>query len=61
MRLPGMPVLPVKKGVKTTKIHILVYIIAFTIAAASLTYFKFAGWTYLIITTLLGLTWLWFG
>ncbi len=39
----GLPVLPVVKGLRTTKIHILFYILAFTIAAAALYIFKFAG------------------
>lgn len=54
-----IPVLPVKKGIPHTKAQMLFYIIAFLIAAASLTYFKFTGYVYLGFVMLLGLIWLW--
>lgn len=53
-----VPVLPIKSGVHATKIQILIYIILFILAAASLSYFKFAGYTYLSVSMLLGLAWL---
>jgi len=56
----SIPVLPIKSGIKTTKIHMFVYIILFIIAAASLTYYKIAGYTYLAVAIILGLTWLYY-
>ncbi len=55
----GIPVLPVVKGIKTTKIQILVYIIAFIAAAVALTLFGYAGYSYLVAAVLLGFIWLW--
>ncbi|HSX26517.1 MAG TPA: heme o synthase [Chlamydiales bacterium] len=54
----SIPVLPVKKGIPTTKIHMLLYIIAFIIACLMLTVFGYTGYTYLIAASLLGLIWL---
>lgn len=55
----SIPVLPVKKGMLTTKIHMVLYIIAFTIACVALTLFGYMGNIYLTIASLLGLSWLW--
>lgn len=57
--LASIPVLPIKKGINTTKIHMVLYIIAFTIAALMLTVFGYTGYTYLAVATLLGFAWLW--
>lgn len=57
----GIPVLPLKRGVRHTKIQMLLYIVAFTIAASLLTVFGYTGYIYLAVVVLLGLTWLWFG
>lgn len=56
-----IPVLPLKKGMRAAKVQILIYIMAFTAAAAALAVFSYAGYTYLIVAVLLGLTWLGFG
>ena len=56
-----IPVLPIKKGMHAAKLQILLYIIAFTIAAAALSLFDHAGYTYLVVAVFLGLTWLGFG
>jgi protoheme IX farnesyltransferase len=56
----AIPTLPRERGLKEAKIYILVYIIAFFIAAASLTFLGFTGKIYLAIVLLLGMTWLWF-
>lgn len=53
-----LPVLPIKKGVHAAKFQMLLYIIGFLVAAASLTYFKIAGYIYLSAASLLGLLWL---
>ena len=54
----GIPVLPVKKGVFRTKIHMAVYIVAFILAAIMLTLFHYTGYVYLIVTTTIALAWL---
>jgi protoheme IX farnesyltransferase len=55
----GIPVLPVKKGMRVTKIHMVLYTIAFIIAALSLTMMGFTGYVYFATAALLGLIWLW--
>lgn len=57
----GIPVLPVKKGMKTTKIYILLYIIAYILAVPLLTVFGYTGYVYFIVMTILALVWLWKG
>jgi protoheme IX farnesyltransferase len=57
----SIPVLPVKEGIHVTKIKMLAYIVAFTLAAAALTYFKYTGYIYLAVMVLLGLYWFWSG
>jgi protoheme IX farnesyltransferase len=54
----GIPVLPAEKGMRTTKIHILFYIIAFILATSALWVFGFAGYVYLAVVLVLGLIWL---
>lgn len=56
----GIPVLPIKKGIFTTKFHIFLYIIGFIIATISLTVFGYTGYIYLTIVTLLGAGWLFY-
>ena len=53
-----IPVLPVKRGIHATKVAMLLYIIAFIVAASLLTVFGYTGYAYLTITLLLGLAWL---
>lgn len=53
-----IPVLPVKVGIPTTKIHMFVYIVLFIFATASLTFFEYTGQAYLFNMVLLGLGWL---
>lgn len=54
-----IPVLPVKKGLLRTKIHMLLYILGFLLTAVLLTYFQYTGYMYLTVVTGLGLAWLW--
>jgi protoheme IX farnesyltransferase len=54
----GIPVLPAVSGLLTTKIQIISYIVAFTLAAASLTLFGYTGYLYLVVAVGLGLWWL---
>ena len=53
-----IPVLPVKKGVLRTKIHMVLYILCFIIATIMLTLFDYTGYMYLIVSTSIGLAWL---
>jgi protoheme IX farnesyltransferase len=54
----SIPVLPIKKGIYITKIHMMVYIVAFMIASSMLTVFNYTGYLYLIVSTLFGTAWL---
>ncbi len=53
----GLPVLPVKKGMRHTKLQILAYIVAFTVFSTSLTFFGYTGYSYLSVLLVLGLLW----
>jgi protoheme IX farnesyltransferase len=53
----GIPVLPVTKGMHTTKVHMLFYIPAFTLAALMLTLTGYAGPYYMVSVLLLGAAW----
>lgn len=55
----GIPVLPVKKGMLRTKIHMVLYIVSFILVAALLSVFNYTGYVYLIVSTSVGLAWLW--
>ncbi len=54
----GVPVWPVKKGIASTKIQILVYIIAYTVAGSLLTVLRYTGYVYLTVMLLVSLAWL---
>lgn len=54
----GIPVLPVKEGIRTTKHHSLAYTIAFTLSALSLTVAGYTGIAYFIVTLMMGLYWI---
>ncbi|KKU81409.1 MAG: Protoheme IX farnesyltransferase [Parcubacteria group bacterium GW2011_GWA1_47_8] len=54
----GIPVLPVKKGARVTKIHMLVYIVLFTFATLALTAFGYMGYVYAVVLSVLGAVWL---
>ncbi len=55
----AIPVLPVKKGIRSTKIQMLVYVVVFTLTAMLLTLLGYAGYLFLIVISLLGVAWLW--
>lgn len=57
-RLASIPVLPVQKGMRITKIHMVFYIIAFTLTALLLTVMGFTGEIYFIVALILGVAWL---
>ncbi len=54
----SIPVLPVSRGIPTTKIHMLLYLIAFALTIPLLTYYGYAGYWYLAISSTLALVWL---
>ncbi|MDB5186826.1 MAG: protoheme farnesyltransferase [Candidatus Saccharibacteria bacterium] len=54
-----IPVLPVIKGVRRTKIEILLYMAVFVVSTLLLTFFSYVGYTYFVIMASLGLYWLW--
>lgn len=56
-----IPVLPLVRGVKRTKVYILIYTALYIIAAAALTIYGYAGITYLVIMLIIGFMWLWRG
>lgn len=55
----GIPVMPVVKGIQSTKIQILAYIVAFSVSAMSLSLFRYTGYIYLLVMTLMSLWWTW--
>lgn len=57
----SIPVLPVAKGIHTTKLHTIFYIIAFIITTLLLTMMGYTGKVYLITALFLGLVWLGLG
>ncbi len=57
----GIPVLPVVKGVRETKIQMILYTIAFIFAVLSLSTRGYAGWSFAVIMGALGLIWLYRG
>lgn len=56
-----LPILPVKNGIKETKLQMVLYAIGFTIAIALLRVFHLAGYIYAIIVELASLYWVWLG
>ena len=54
-----IPVLPVRRGIPTTKVRMVIYMVAFTVVAAMLTLFHYTGYVYLTLITILGCLWLW--
>lgn len=55
----GLPILPIQKGLRRTKVHMLLYIMGFIIAAMMLTLFQYTGYVYLLVAISLGCAWLW--
>jgi heme o synthase len=54
----AIPVLPVKKGIHTTKIHMLLYIVFFMGAAFMLTVLGYTGYAYLAVASVASVIWL---
>jgi heme o synthase len=56
-----IPVLPLTRGNKAAKLQIIVYTALFLAASTSLTFFGYTGYIYLVVMSLLGITWLCLG
>ncbi|MXP67580.1 heme o synthase [Pantoea sp. Aalb] len=54
----NIPVLPLIKGIRIAKIHIILYILAFMISTFMLSFNGYTGYNYLIIATVLSIWWL---
>ncbi|MEI8125434.1 MAG: heme o synthase [Parachlamydiaceae bacterium] len=54
----GIPVLPICKGVRRTKIHMSLYILAFIPVALMLTLFGYTGYVYLGVISAISFAWL---
>ncbi len=57
-RAANVPVLPLMRGIRTTKLHMLAYIVAYLVATSALTLLGRAGYVYLAIVLLSGIAWL---
>lgn len=53
-----IPVMPIRYGLRRTKVSMLIYIVEFIASSSLLFVFGYAGWTYLVIALVLGLAWL---
>jgi protoheme IX farnesyltransferase len=53
-----LPLMPIVKGVKFTKLQIVFYIFAFVIATVDLSFFGYSGMSFLFVMSGLGLYWL---
>lgn len=54
----SIPVLPIIKGMRTTKTHMVLYIVGFLAAALMLPLFRYVGTLYVVTMVLLSLVWL---
>jgi protoheme IX farnesyltransferase len=57
----GIPVLPLVKGVRATKLQMISYTCAFIVAVSALSAFGYAGWLFAVVMATLGLYWLYRG
>jgi protoheme IX farnesyltransferase len=54
----SIPTLPGEKGIPTTKLYMLLYIVAFLAAASMLLVLGYTGIAYFVVVSILGLMWL---
>lgn len=57
----NIPVMSVVKGIRSTKIQIFFYTVAFVIATILLATYGYASMTYLVVMAAMGTYWLWLG
>lgn len=55
----SIPVLPIEKGAFATKVQMALYIASFIVVSSLLTICGYTGYSYMAVSTLLGLRWLW--
>jgi protoheme IX farnesyltransferase len=60
-RKAGLPVMPVVKGVKITKLQIVLYVFAFVIAVVDLSFLGYSGLSFLFVMSGLSIFWLFKG
>lgn len=56
-----IPVMSVVKGIKSTKVQILVYTVFFVVATLLLPAYGYAGYVYTFVMGILGIRWIWIG
>ncbi len=56
-----LPVLSVSKGVKVTKLYIMLYIVAYLLVAPLPTLLSYTGFSYMLVMGVVGLVWFWKG
>lgn len=56
-----VPVMSVVKGIRSTRIQILIYTILFVVSTLALTLADYAGWVYFVTMTGAGVYWIWLG
>lgn len=54
----ALPVLPVKKGMRATKVHIVLYIFAFVLAVLAMTALGYTGYLFAVVMGVCGVAWL---
>lgn len=57
----SIPVLPLQKGIRVTKLRMFVYIVLFTVATIGLTVAGYTGYMYAVLMGLAGAVWLYVG
>lgn len=57
----GVPVMSVVKGIRSTKIQILIYTVLFVILTALLSVYGYTGLVYRVVMIALGIYWIWLG
>lgn len=57
----GLPILPVVRGFRETKLHFVVYIFLYVVANAVLALLGYASFSFFLVMTGIGLYWLWLG
>ena len=60
-RAAGIPVWSNEKGMRSTKVNMIIYIVMFLVAAIALSAFGYAGNVYLSVAMIFGALWLGFG
>lgn len=55
----GIPLLPIVKGIRRTKIEIFIYTFVFVISSLLLTTFGYTGYIYFMVMSVVGVYWIW--